>query len=69
MIHDDDFGHDQDGVLATIKCFEAGVLTSITIMPRMLAIDLAIRFARENPQHAYGVHLMFFRDTGSVPNS
>ena len=63
ILHADDFGHDTDSTLATIKCFKAGALTSATIMPNMPATDMAIEFARENPQYSYGVHLTFVRDT------
>lgn len=67
IINADDFGYDQDSVLATIECFRAGALTSATIMPKMPATELAIKFARENSQHAYGVHLTFVRDTVESP--
>lgn len=67
IINADDFGYDSDSVLATIECFRAGALTSATIMPKMPATELAIKFARENPQHAYGVHLTFVRDTVESP--
>ena len=67
IVNADDFGHDPDSVMATIECFNAGALTSATIMPKMPATALAIRFARENPQHAYGVHLTFVRDTVESP--
>ena len=67
IVNADDFGYDADSVLATIECFEAGALTSATIMPKMPATPSAIRFARENPQHAYGVHLTFVRDTVESP--
>ena len=63
----DDFGYDQDSVLATIECFGAGALTSATLMPKMPATALAIGFARAHPQHAYGVHLTFVRDTLESP--
>ena len=63
IIHADDFGHDSDSTLATIECFKAGALTSATIMPKMPATDMAIKFARENRQNSYGVHLTFVRDT------
>lgn len=63
----DDFGYDQDSTLATIDCFNVGALTSATIMPKMPATQMAIQFARENPQHAYGVHLTFVRDTVESP--
>ena len=67
IINADDFGCDDDSTLATIECFVAGALTSATIMPKMPATDLAIKFARENPQHSYGVHLTFVRDTFESP--
>ncbi|CDS52601.1 Cellobiose phosphotransferase system YdjC-like protein [Polaromonas sp. CG9_12] len=67
IINADDFGHDPDSVLATIECFRAGALTSATIMPKMPATALATKFARANPQHAYGIHLTFVRDTVESP--
>lgn len=67
IINADDFGRDDDSTLATIECFVAGALTSATIMPKMPATDLAINFARGNPQHSYGVHLTFVRDTFESP--
>lgn len=63
----DDFGYDQDTTQATIDCFKAGALTSATIMPKMPATAMAVDFARKNPQHAYGVHLTFVRDTVECP--
>jgi len=67
IINADDFGYDQDSALATIECFEAGALTSATIMPKMPSTDRAIKFARQNPQYSYGVHLTFTRDTIESP--
>jgi predicted glycoside hydrolase/deacetylase ChbG (UPF0249 family) len=67
IVNADDFGHDEDSVRATIECFRAGALTSATIMTKMPATELAIAFARANPQHAYGVHLTFVRDTLESP--
>ena len=63
----DDFGYDHDTTQATIDCFKAGALTSATIMPKMPATAMAVDFARKNPQHAYGVHLTFVRDTVECP--
>lgn len=63
----DDFGYDQDTTQATIDCFKAGALTSATIMPKMPATAMAVDFACKNPQHAYGVHLTFVRDTVEGP--
>ena len=67
VVNADDFGYDPDSALATIDCFKAGALTSATIMPKMPATDMAIGFARANPQHAYGIHLTFVRDTVESP--
>ena len=67
IVNADDFGYDTDSTLATIDCFRAGALTSATIMPKMPATELAFKFARENPQHAFGVHLTFVRDTVESP--
>ncbi len=67
IVNADDFGYDRDSTLATIECFRVGALTSATIMPKMPATEMAIQFAQENPQHAYGVHLTFVRDTVESP--
>ena len=67
IVNADDFGYDPDTVEATIECFKAGALTSATIMPKMPATGSALDFARKNPQHAYGVHLTFVRDTVECP--
>jgi len=67
IVNADDFGYDRDSTLATIDCFRAGALTSATIMPKMPATNMAIKFACANPQHAYGVHLTFVRDTLECP--
>ena len=67
VVNADDFGYDPDSALATIDCFKVGALTSATIMPKMPATDMAIGFALKNPQHAYGIHLTFVRDTVESP--
>lgn len=67
IVNADDFGYDQDTVEATIECFQSGALTSATIMPKMPATHLALDFASKHPQHAYGVHLTFVRDTVECP--
>jgi len=53
----DDFGFSNDTVDATIEAFEAGLLTSATIMPAMPATDRACEFAERHPQFSFGVHL------------
>ena len=55
----DDFGLDADTVRATIACFEAGQLTSASLMPGMPAFDEAVAFATAHPEFSYGVHLTF----------
>ena len=65
----DDFGMDADTTAATIDCFQAGALTSASIMPKMPATDLAVEFALKNPQFSFGVHLTFVCDTVESPIS
>ena len=59
IVNADDFGHDPDSVNATIACFEAGAVTSATIMPNMAATDEAVTFALANPRFSFGAHLTF----------
>jgi len=53
----DDFGFSDDTVDATIEAFEAGLLTSATIMPAMPATERACEFAARHPEFSFGVHL------------
>jgi len=69
ILNADDFGYDDDTVSATIETFEAGALTSATIMPTMPATARAIEYARSNPQFSFGVHLTFCTDTVEHPLS
>jgi predicted glycoside hydrolase/deacetylase ChbG (UPF0249 family) len=69
ILNADDFGMDDDTVSATIECFEAGGLTSATIMPRMPATARAIDYARANPRFSFGAHLTFVTDTVEAPFS
>lgn len=62
LINADDFGWDDDTVDATITCFEAGALTSATIMPTMPAVERAAEYARRNPRFSFGVHLTYVGD-------
>jgi len=57
IVNADDFGASGDTVAATIECFDAGLLTSATIMARMPATEAALAFARLRPEHSFGVHL------------
>src|SRR5438552_3867755 len=69
ILNADDFGYDDDTVAATIECFEARVLTSATIMPKMPATTRALAYARANPQFSFGAHLTFVADTVEAPFS
>lgn len=59
VLNADDFGASEETVRATIECFEAGALTSATIMPGMPATAAAVAFARSRPDLSFGVHLSF----------
>jgi hypothetical protein len=69
IVNADDFGESDDTVTATIECFEAGALTSATLMPGMPATERAIAFALQRPEFSYGVHLSFVRDPVDRPLS
>lgn len=69
ILNADDFGYDDDTVGATIGCFEAGALTSATIIPGMPATARAIEYARANPRFSFGAHLTFISDTVESPVS
>lgn len=59
VINADDFGLSAETVAATIECFEAGALTSATIMATMPAAGEALAFARGRSDASFGVHLTF----------
>ncbi len=67
IVSADDFGFDEDTVEATIEAFESGVIRNTSIMANMPATKLAADYAADNPQHSYGVHLTFTRDTVEEP--
>jgi hypothetical protein len=67
IVNADDFGLSEDTVAATIECFEAGALTSATIMPGMPATEDAMAFAAEHPQFGFGVHLTITGELGLRP--
>jgi predicted glycoside hydrolase/deacetylase ChbG (UPF0249 family) len=62
IVNADDFGSSADTVRATIECFQAGALTSATIMPGMPSTDEALAFARTRPDLSFGVHLTLTGD-------
>ena len=63
IINADDFGYDLDSTLATIECLEIGAIRSASVMPNMPATQLAVNFAKKNPQFSFGIHLTFSKDT------
>lgn len=67
IVNADDFGRSADTVAATIECFEAGALTSATVMPEQPASKAAVAFARSRPDLGFGVHLTFTRDVAERP--
>src|SRR3954451_7673818 len=69
ILNADDFGLDDDTVAATIECFEAGALTSATVMPKMPATARAIAYGKANPRFSFGAHLTFIADTVEAPFS
>lgn len=72
----DDFGASPDTVAETIACFERGALTSATIMVAVSETQAAIEYARNHPEHGFGVHLQLVgdgierpvSDPGAVPS-
>jgi predicted glycoside hydrolase/deacetylase ChbG (UPF0249 family) len=67
IVNADDFGLSHDTVPATIECFDAGALTSATIMPGMPATDDAIAFALEHRELGFGAHLTVTGELGLRP--
>lgn len=57
IINADDFGYSEHTVEWTIKCFEAGVLSSATIMVGSEAVEPAVQYANKHPQWSFGLHL------------
>lgn len=62
ILNADDFGSANDTVQATIACFEAGALTSASLMARMPASAQALSYAASHKEHSFGVHLTFVSD-------
>ncbi len=67
VLNADDFGYSKDTVSATVDCFEAGLLTSATIMARMPATIEALEYARSRRDLSFGVHLTFTGDGAERP--
>jgi YdjC-like protein len=69
VLNADDFGLSEETVRATIECFEAGALTSATIMPGMPATAVALDYARSRPDLGFGVHLLLSGDGEERPTA
>lgn len=67
IVNADDFGCDADTCAATIACFEAGALSSASIMATMPAAAAAFAYARGARGPSFGLHLTFVRDTCEAP--
>ena len=55
IVKADDFGLDDETVDWTIRGFETGKLTSVTIMAGMSATARAVEYAKAHPQFSFGV--------------
>jgi len=63
IINADDFGFSTHTVDWTIRCFEAGVLSSATLMAGAAEFPRAAAFARANPRWSFGLHLVLSDET------
>ncbi len=57
ILNADDFGYSEETVGVTIDLFNRGILSSATLMPNMPGFAAAARFAQQNPQFSYGLHI------------
>ena len=58
IINADDFGMSEEVNEAVIRAYREGVLTSTSLMVTGAAFEQAVRFAKENPGLAVGIHLV-----------
>jgi len=63
----DDFGLSEHTVERTIACFDAGALTSASIMANVPATEMATTWAAAHREHSFGVHLCFSTDDVEHP--
>lgn len=63
----DDFGFSEHTVERTIACFEAGALTSASIMAKVPETERAAAWAKTHREHSFGVHLCFSTDDVERP--
>jgi predicted glycoside hydrolase/deacetylase ChbG (UPF0249 family) len=57
IINGDDFGLSLGVNRGIVHLFDAGILTSTTLMVNQVATDQAIEFALQNPEFEVGIHL------------
>ena len=57
IVNADDFGWTDHTVEVAQRCFQAGVVSSASMMVNRPGFARAAAFARAHPQHAYGLHL------------
>jgi len=57
IVNADDFGLDDETVDWTVQGFEAGKLTSATVMAGMPGTERAVAFAKRHPAFSFGAHL------------
>jgi chitin disaccharide deacetylase len=57
IINADDFAASESGNLTTLKLFEAGVVSSTTIIANGNYFNMAVDILKDNPQLGAGVHL------------
>lgn len=67
ILNADDFGASEETLQATIECFEAGALTSATIMVGMDQTEAALEYARAHPDLDFGLHLRLVADGDARP--
>jgi len=63
----DDFGLSAHTVERTVAAFEAGALTSASIMANVPETEAAAAWAAAHPEHSFGVHLCFSTDDVERP--
>lgn len=67
IVNADDFGASEETLRATIECFEAGALTSATILVGMEQTEPALAYARSHPELGFGLHLRLVADGDTRP--
>ena len=63
IVNADDFGLDDETTAETIRCFDAGVISSATIMAGFPGTACAIEYAKAHPQFSFGVHFYIVDET------